>query len=46
VLEPLDRVGDDPAAVFAERPVRPQLVQQLSDVIDRERGDRPPPERR
>jgi hypothetical protein len=24
----------------------PQPVQQLGDVVDRERGDRPPPERR
>jgi len=63
VLEPLDRVGDDPAAAAREAQhalqrrerarrglgraaAAPQLVQQLGDVVDRERGDPPPPERR
>ena len=61
VFEPLDRVGDDPAAAAREahhalerrerarRGLRrstsaPQLVPQLGDVIDGERGDRPPSE--
>jgi hypothetical protein len=34
------------AEVFAERPSAPQLVQQLGDVVDRERGDRSLPEGR
>jgi len=63
VLEPLDWVGDDPAAAAGEAhhglerrertrrglrraARRPQVLQQVGDVVDRDRGDRPPPERR
>ncbi len=63
VLEPLDRVGDDPTAAageahhalerrerarrrFRRAAIAAQLVQQLSDVSDRDRRGPPPPERR
>jgi hypothetical protein len=63
VLEPLDRVGEDPAAAarkaqhalerrqrarrgLGRAALAPQLVQQFGDVVDRDRGDRTPPEGR
>jgi hypothetical protein len=63
VLEPLDRVGDDPAAAAGEahdalerrerarRGLRraalaAQPMEQLGDVVDRDRRDPPPTERR